>query len=433
MGHHTVKNGFVSFADRLNLMPQGATHSQTLYALLEALVDENEAKLLSRLPLKPFTAQKASKVLKKTVTETEKHLVELSAKGMLLDVVNENGMRTFVLPPPMIGFFEFALMRVGIRSNQKELSELFHKYLHENDDFLSDLLLPGKTKMAKINVNEAALDISKAYRQEHHIETDSLSILSYESTKSIIESSKTIAVGTCYCRHKNYHLGNNCSAPMDDICFTLGTAAQSLVKYGYAKEITKSEAIATIERAYEYDLVQMSENVKEDVPFICNCCGCCCEALGAVKRFGTLSTINTSNFLPQVHDNCTGCGACFKVCPIDVITMQDYTKVDAKKSKKAVVDESACLGCGLCVRKCKFNAMSLKSIGARKITPVNSAHRIVNMAIERGKLQNLIFDNQALLSHRAMSSILGAILKLEPAKQLLANEQLQSIYLKKYL
>jgi hypothetical protein len=51
------------------------------------------------------------------------------------------------------------------------------------------------------------------------------------------------------------------------------------------------------------------------------------------------------------------------------------------------------------------------------------------MAIERGKLQNLIFDNQALLSHRAMAAILGVILRLPPLKQILAAQQVKSQYL----
>ena len=51
------------------------------------------------------------------------------------------------------------------------------------------------------------------------------------------------------------------------------------------------------------------------------------------------------------------------------------------------------------------------------------------MAIERGKLQNLIFDNQALASHRAMAAILGVILKLPPLKQAMASRQMKSRYL----
>jgi hypothetical protein len=63
------------------------------------------------------------------------------------------------------------------------------------------------------------------------------------------------------------------------------------------------------------------------------------------------------------------------------------------------------------------------------ITPVNSVHRIVLMAIEKGTLQNLIFDNQALSSHRAMAAILSAILKLPPIKQVMASRQMKSVYL----
>jgi len=51
------------------------------------------------------------------------------------------------------------------------------------------------------------------------------------------------------------------------------------------------------------------------------------------------------------------------------------------------------------------------------------------MAVERGKLQNLIFDNQALLSHRAMAAVLGVILKLPPLKQAMAAKQMKSRYL----
>jgi hypothetical protein len=51
------------------------------------------------------------------------------------------------------------------------------------------------------------------------------------------------------------------------------------------------------------------------------------------------------------------------------------------------------------------------------------------MAIERGKLHNLIFDNQVMLSHRALAAVLGVILRLPPAKQLLASHQFKSRYL----
>ena len=65
----------------------------------------------------------------------------------------------------------------------------------------------------------------------------------------------------------------------------------------------------------------------------------------------------------------------------------------------------------------------------RVITPVDSTHKVVLMAIERGKLQELIFDNRALLSHRVMAAILGVILALPPVKRAMASRQVRSRYL----
>lgn len=65
----------------------------------------------------------------------------------------------------------------------------------------------------------------------------------------------------------------------------------------------------------------------------------------------------------------------------------------------------------------------------RVITPMNSVHRVVMMAIERGSLQNLIFDNHVLWSHRLLADFLGVLLKLPPLKRTLASKQVKSQYL----
>jgi 3-dehydroquinate dehydratase len=67
------------------------------------------------------------------------------------------------------------------------------------------------------------------------------------------------------------------------------------------------------------------------------------------------------------------------------------------------------------------------------ITPVDSTRRTVTMAVERGTLQHLIFDNHGLTSHRVMAAVLGAILQLEPVKRSMAAGQLGSRYLEKLI
>jgi len=51
------------------------------------------------------------------------------------------------------------------------------------------------------------------------------------------------------------------------------------------------------------------------------------------------------------------------------------------------------------------------------------------MAIERGGLADLIFDNRVLWNHRAMAAVLGVILRLPPIKQAAASKQFKSRYL----
>ena len=224
------------------------------------------------------------------------------------------------------------------------------------------------------------------------------------------------------------HVGKACDAPMD-ICMTFNGTANSLIKNNYARRIDASECKELLHQAYEHNLVQCGENVRKGVNFICNCCGCCCEALLAAKKFGNLHPVATTSFIPNINDKtCVKCEKCIKACPIGVIS-----KVKNNDETIIRVDENRCLGCGVCVRNCSKRSITLLKRKEKIITPANSVHRVVLMAIEKGQLQELIFDNKALSSHRAMAAILSAILKLPPAKKMLASQQMKSIYLDKLL
>ena len=86
----------------------------------------------------------------------------------------------------------------------------------------------------------------------------------------------------CYCRHRMSHVGKSCDAPMD-ICMTFNNTANSLINNNFARRVDASECKELLHQAYEHNLVQCGENVRSGVTFICNCCGCCCEALVAAK------------------------------------------------------------------------------------------------------------------------------------------------------
>jgi ferredoxin len=417
MSHTTLRSGYSELVERLNRFPQGAPPSDTLYKILQILFSEREAQLVALLPIKPFTAEKASQVWKMDLTETRKVLDELSSRAILVDVERE-GKTTYTLPPPMAGFFEFSMMRLRGDIDQKVLGELFYQYMNVEEEFIRQLFVRGETQLGRIFVHESSLSMENA-----------LHVLDYERASEVIRTASHRGVGVCYCRHKMMHLGRNCDAPME-ICMSFNSTAQSLTGHGYAHTVDVSEGMDLLQQAYEKNLVQFGENVREGVNFICNCCGCCCEAMIAARKFGILNPVHTSNFLPVIsEEDCNGCGKCVSACPIEAMTLVSTNDPHHPKMKKAKVDEEACLGCGVCMRTCSHDALSLRSRPQRVITPVNSVHRVVMMAIERGDLQNLIFDNYVLWNHRALAAVMGVVLQLPPIKQVLVSQQLKSRYL----
>jgi ferredoxin len=417
MAHMTARSGYERLAGRINKFPQGAPPGRLLYEILRVLMSEKEASLVALVPIKPFTAATAARAWKMSPSEAGKILDELAGRALLVDTAGPEN-RHYALPPPMAGFFEFSMMRIRGDVDQKLLSELYYQYITVEEDFIKALFARGETQIGRIFVNEPVLSNENA-----------LHVLDYERASEVIKTASHRGVSLCYCRHKMEHLGRACDAPLD-ICMTFSSTAASLIRHGYARAVEIAEGLALLDEARGRNLVQFGENVRNRVSFICNCCGCCCEAMITQRRFGLLHPVHTSCFMPVVDaGSCTGCGECAAVCPVEAMGLVSANDAVRPKKKRARVDEDLCLGCGVCVPACTRKSLRLRSRSARVITPLNSVHKAVLMAVERGTLQNLIFDNQALASHRAMAAVLGVILKLPPVKQVLASRQMKSRYL----
>jgi ferredoxin len=434
MAHATARGAYGALADRLNRFPQGAPPSDLLYRILSLLFTEREAGLVARLPIRPVTARRAARIWGMREAEARTVLDGLASRCILLDMEGPNET-LYILPPPMAGFFEFSMMRVRDDIDQHLLAELFWQYITVEDDFIVSLFTHGETQLGRVFVNEPALADARRPGNGTRTEArrDLMEVLDYERASEVIGTAQHMGVGVCYCRHKAEHVGKACKAPMN-ICMTFGGSADSLIRHGYARRVDKAEGMDLLTQAYESRLVQFGENVQRDAGFICNCCGCCCEAMIAQRRFGSLNPVHTTNYLPHVDEaTCNGCGKCVDTCPVEAMTLVSANDPAKPRKRRAELTAEICLGCGVCARVCTHKALWLEPRPERVVTPVDTLHRTVLMAIERGRLQDCIFDNRALLSHRAMAGILGVILKLPPTKQVLANEQVKSRYLAKLL
>jgi hypothetical protein len=185
MAHHTAKDGYRRFADRLNLFPQGAPPTELLFLTLRAFVTEAEASWLSLVPIQPFKAERAAAAWRVTLPEARRRLEDLCGKCLLLDILADQGDILYILPPPMAGFFEFSLMRLRSDINQKLLSELFYQYVTVEEEFIRDLMVRDGTPVGRTYVNEKALPTD-----------NSLHVLDYERASEIIRQSACATAGT---------------------------------------------------------------------------------------------------------------------------------------------------------------------------------------------------------------------------------------------
>ncbi|HSN14924.1 MAG TPA: 4Fe-4S dicluster domain-containing protein, partial [Anaeromyxobacteraceae bacterium] len=214
-------------------------------------------------------------------------------------------------------------------------------------------------------------------------------------------------------------------------CLSLDGGADFVVRRKFGRAIERQEALDILAASRAAGLVQIADNVMSRPTFVCNCCGCCCEQLQGANRWG-LAAVNPSGFAPRRDAGaCSGCSRCARACPVAAIEMVPERQPGRQKSGLApTIDAERCIGCGVCATACQKGALRMEAGGAPRPVPANAAERMVRMAIERGRLADLLFDQGAGLGSRFLHHAVRALTNLPPAARLLAAEQAKSRFVR---
>ncbi|MGC9195657.1 MAG: 4Fe-4S binding protein [Syntrophobacteraceae bacterium] len=299
--------------------------------------------------------------------------LSLARKGLIFNQPNSKGVMVYrLLPFMMVGLMEYRFMGPLLGTlEEKELAALFEKLLSDLRDQTQthydaiaplfaaapavDRTVPGALSAEGKTIRIIPVDKTLGVAEEV--------IVPSQTVEQIIEKFDDIAVGHCFCRQRRSLLGEPCKtdAPVQN-CFSFGKSARHTSSMGFARLVSRDEALKIMKEAEQAGLVHKAFHPagRESSPetSICNCCKDCCDTLRG-WRDGTLPMINSTCFLSVIDpEACTGCGTCVPWCPTDAISLS--------QDGVAVREENACLGCGVCARFCPVSAIALKE-GLRRV------------------------------------------------------------------
>ncbi|MGA8893218.1 MAG: 4Fe-4S dicluster domain-containing protein [Anaeromyxobacteraceae bacterium] len=387
--------------------------------ILETLYTPEEASLAARLPWRPTSLGKLSRRLGIPEAELAPRLDAMCDKGVVMDLVHpRTGKVSYLLSPPVVGFFEYSLMRAADAVPKKRMAEALHAYTHGDEAFAREAL--GRdTVVGRALVHETALG-----------DEPLPDVLDWERATHVVGEARAWAVSLCYCRHKMEHLGQACDAPMD-ACLTLNGGAEFVTRRGFGRAIERSEALDVLAASRASGLVQIADNVQDRPTFVCNCCGCCCEQLQAANRWG-LRSVNGSGFAPRHDDDaCSGCSRCARACPVAAVEMAPSRRPAERRNALAPrFDLETCIGCGVCATACHKGALRMERGGARRPVPLNSVEKAIRQALERNRLAELLFDAGEGLGSRFLAQATRALTSLPVASRVVASEQVRSRFVR---
>jgi Na+-translocating ferredoxin:NAD+ oxidoreductase RNF subunit RnfB/predicted transcriptional regulator len=342
--------------------------SDTVIEILQQYLDEDDLDFITAFKISTsMTMEQLRKKIKLSDEEIDKQAQKLAQKGFIFNQPNSEGVMVYrLLPLVVIGAFEYTYMR-QLPKNPKEIEKyrklaiLYDKLLHELADSIQtgyDNVVPMFQKMPPVdrtvpiyeNITGTNIEINKSMEATEQI-------LPAQSVEAIIKKYDDIGVGNCFCRQYQKMLGHDCiqHAPMET-CFTFGKSARHVIKQGFARRVTKDEALKILKATEDAGLVHKAFHNANDISkpenSICNCCKDCCDTFN-LWRMGATALVNSTNYLSEVNqENCTGCSECINRCPMDAITLNS--------DNKAEVNSGLCIGCGVCAHFCPQNTIVLK-------------------------------------------------------------------------
>ncbi|MFX0147022.1 MAG: indolepyruvate ferredoxin oxidoreductase subunit alpha [Candidatus Hodarchaeota archaeon] len=347
--------------------------NNTLIEILKMVIDEEDLNFIMVFKRRlSMTMAQLKEVSKMTEKDINYHVEKLAKVGLIFNQPSSKGIMVYrLMPLVMVGLFEYVFMKkINYTEVERKLARKFSKLFQELKDFIQngyDSIIPIFENMLPFDRTIPVLGRSVKDEEieiivDEEIKVPDEKVLLSKEVEDLIEKFDDIAVGHCFCRHHKDLLDESCKqTDLRENCFTFGKSARYTVEQGFARMISKTEALDILRRSEESGLVHKAfhphSDINKEETSICNCCKDCCGTFEWWKS-GMTAMINYAHYLAIINKSeCIGCGTCVEKCPVDAISLNEET---------ANVNSEWCIGCGVCAYFCPENAILLKE-GLRKI------------------------------------------------------------------
>lgn len=196
----------------------------------------------------------------------------------------------------------------------------------------------------------------------------------YDDYESVVMGHNKFSLAPCWCRTLAMRMGDYEIPPLQseewdglmspvcghrmETCLSFGDEAEYWIHMGFAREITREEALEFLHRSRDDGFI-LQHIFAKDMGTVCSCHGDCCGIVGEWRALGGAAEIENARAFKQIShynlefdaDKCLKCGTCMQRCPLEAISMDEETGLP--------VVNDLCFRCGQCAYVCPAEARKL--------------------------------------------------------------------------
>jgi Fe-S-cluster-containing hydrogenase component 2 len=356
------RNVYQRLADHLSNVGMGYPIRETLLEILRENLNPSEAEIALALPtgVIPFSTVCVSEIgtrVTMSQEELESVLDRLAEKGLLYVGPTSTGEKGYALLHVGFGFPQTFFWKGEDTPHARKMALLVAKYF--NREVTSEAFGGSQIKPSRY------IPVGKS------VKPDLQAVFPVQLMEHVIANASRIAVAHCPCRVGYRLVGGGCEHPTE-VCMKFDELADFVIDKGLARELTKEEALDVIRVTEEAGLVHFVDNAEGEIKHNCNCCGCACWNVGNIRRRKIpRDSIMATYFMRETDSNeCSGCGECATICPVEAVQMKDGVPI---------IDRDWCIGCGVCATVCPTEAVVLKMrddrIGVKPASTFRELHQ----------------------------------------------------------